>query len=421
MGANELRNLVESLMSNTSKTEEGISCPFCMIPQKQIISHIKKTHHTEMQENCRTENYEPELKKYLQKIKDQKKIKKMKKADPDFYAKRQQKYRMQQLLMNPTEFKRKRNTQKKECLARLSHLGKAKLAEYKKKWAKLNATRNKTFEASKKRFLQEIMYGPVFPCVCCNDLYFCHQVVPYDDKLQDKIRSQAKAAEMRNQKGKATDQDLLTQMKKVSILEEEEQEKWDEEEEKEKMKKEERERKEEEKKTERHQTEQDNQRIFEGAELEEEHDKVMNAFKLWMERTDNIINTLADCCEKALLPEQDAYHALLVRCGGMICSARNEAEAIWRLLADNMDNMETWTFEQMAYAKMLAERRDMHKTGQEYLHKLAQKILALLEDQQISQSQKRTLFGLMMQKWADKVLETFGDKCTCKVKLILVQ
>ena len=112
-------------MSNTSKTEEGISCPFCMIPQKQIISHIKKTHHTEMQENCRTEDYEPEMKKYLQKIKDQKKIKKMKKADPDFFAKRQQKYRMRQLLMNPTEFKRKSNTQVKECVARLSHQSKA--------------------------------------------------------------------------------------------------------------------------------------------------------------------------------------------------------------------------------------------------------------------------------------------------------
>ena len=42
MDVKELRNLVESLMSNTSNTDEGISCPFCMMPQKQIISHIKK-------------------------------------------------------------------------------------------------------------------------------------------------------------------------------------------------------------------------------------------------------------------------------------------------------------------------------------------------------------------------------------------
>ena len=138
-------------MSNTSRTDDGITCPFCMLPQKQIINHIKKNHHTEMQENCRTEDYEPELKRYLQKIKNQKKIKKKKEADPDYYAKRQQKYRMQQLLMNPTEFRRKNHTQKKECLARQGHQGKAKRVEYKKKWAMLNSVRNKTFEAAKKR------------------------------------------------------------------------------------------------------------------------------------------------------------------------------------------------------------------------------------------------------------------------------
>ena len=68
MDAKELHNLVESLMSKTSQTEDGISCPFCMMPQ--IISHIKKNHHSEMQENCRTEDYEPELKRYLKKIKE---------------------------------------------------------------------------------------------------------------------------------------------------------------------------------------------------------------------------------------------------------------------------------------------------------------------------------------------------------------
>ena len=83
MDAKELRNLVESLMSKTSQTEDGITCPFCMLPQKQIISHIKKTHHTEMQENCRTEDYEPELKRYLQKIRDEKRIKKKRNTKKD--------------------------------------------------------------------------------------------------------------------------------------------------------------------------------------------------------------------------------------------------------------------------------------------------------------------------------------------------
>ena len=74
------------------------------------------------------------------------------------------------------------------------------------------------------------------------------------------------------------------------------------------------------------------------------------------------------------------------------------------MLALNMDNMETWTFEQMSYAKMLAERRNAHKTSQEYLHKLAKRVLSLLEDHKINQSEKRTLFGLMMEKMADKLV-----------------
>ena len=126
--------------------------------------------------------------------------------------------------MNPTEFKRKSATQNKEYLARLSHQGKAKLVEYHKKWDRLNAARNKTFEAAKKRFQQEIKYGPIFPCECCHGMYFHHQVVPYNGKLERKIRTEAKAAQMRSTKEKATGQELLMQMKNISIHEEEEKE-----------------------------------------------------------------------------------------------------------------------------------------------------------------------------------------------------
>ena len=418
-------------MSNTSKTEEGISCPFCMIPQKQIISHIKRSHHTEMQENCKTEDYEPELKRYLRKIKDQKIIKKKKEADPDFFAKRQQKYRMQQLLMNPTEFRRKKNAQTKESLSRLSHLGKAKLVEYKNKWAKLNAARNKTFEAAKKRFHEEIMYGPIFPCVCCHGVYFRHQVVPYNEKLQDKTRAQAKAAEMRKANEKATEEDLLYKMKSFSIWEEEERKKWDEEGEKENTTREEGDEKEEEgKKTETRQKQQDHERVFEGAELEEEQDKIWNAFELWTERTYNITNTLEDCGKKVLLLKEDRSDSVVVVffescikfldfCEEAIWYVREAAQDKWSLLADNMNDMETWTFEQMLYAKKLAEERDEHKTPQEYLHKLTQKILALLEDQKINKAKMHYLLMLMLEKLRDKIMETFFGGCNCKVKLIL--
>ena len=70
---------------------------------------------------------------------------------------------------------------------------------------------------------------------------------------------------------------------------------------------------------------------------------------------------------------------------------------------------------------MLAERRDMHKTGQEYLHKLAQKILDLLEDQKINKSKMHYLLMLMLEKLRDKIMETFFGGCNCKVKLILFQ
>ena len=49
-------------------------------------------------------------------------------------------------------------------------------------------------------------------------MYFRHQVVPYNGKLERKIRTEAaKAAQMRNTKEKATGQELLMQMKNISI------------------------------------------------------------------------------------------------------------------------------------------------------------------------------------------------------------
>ena len=277
------------------------------------------------------------------------------------------------------------------------------------------------------------MYGPIFPCVCCHGVYFRHQVVPYTEKLQDKTRSQAKAAEMRKTKEKAADEDLLSKMKSFSIWEEDERKKWDEEGEKDNTAREEGEKKEEEgKKTELSQKEQDLERILEGSELEEEQDRIWNAYELWTERTDNIANTLEECCKKALLLKEDEGDSVVVGffeshiefldfCEEKIWHVREAARNKWSLLADNMNDMETWTFEQMLYAKKLAEARDKHKTPQEYLHKLAQKILDLLEDQKINKSKMHYLLMLMLEKLRDKIMETFFGGCNCKVKLILFQ
>jgi hypothetical protein len=42
-----------------------------------------------------------------------------------------------------------------------------------------------------KAFGREMMYGPIFPCVCCHCLYFKDQVVPFNP---DKIEAKAKQA-----------------------------------------------------------------------------------------------------------------------------------------------------------------------------------------------------------------------------------
>ena len=413
MGTNELRNLVESLMSNTSRTDDGITCPFCMLPQKQIINHIKKNHHTEMQENCRTEDYEPELKRYLQKIKDQKKIKKKKEADPDYYAKRQQKYRMQQLLMNPTEFRRKSATQNKEYLARLSHQGKARLVEYHKKWDRLNAARNKTFEAAKKRFHQEIKYGPIFPCVCCHGMYFRHQVVPYNGKLERKIRTEAKAAQMRNTKEKAAGEELVMQMKYISIHEEEEKEEKEEKEDKRNEEGKE-EGKEEERRTDKQLAQQDHQNMLDGNELEEEQDKVYNAFQLYMNRADNIIATFEECRQKAVDADDVVCFAILDASYDVALLARNQTLTAWSSIEDNMNN--PCSLEQMSHAKMLAEVREMKRTPQEDLLKLLQNLLDLMEDQDYYTPENQTLRNRMLEQIWEMTMKSFSG-CNCEVKI----
>ena len=45
-----------------------------------------------------------------------------------------------------------------------------------------------------KRFFQEILFGPVWECVCCRILTFWHNVVVYDEKRKAQIRRKADEA-----------------------------------------------------------------------------------------------------------------------------------------------------------------------------------------------------------------------------------
>ena len=229
MGQTELRSLIESLIPKANKTQDGsIICPFCHVPQKQISSHIKKDHDGQMQEHCKTkdsEEYMQELKRYLAALRREKCSADQKLLDPVEFkrkqASRREKCSADKKLLDPVEFKRKQAEKRKEYLKRLSDANKTREKEYHKKYDKVALIKSKTWEAAKKRFHQETLYGPVFECVCCRTMCFRHQVVPYTEQAQEKIRTKAKAAAERQMKDKNANllEDLLAKMSKVSVQE----------------------------------------------------------------------------------------------------------------------------------------------------------------------------------------------------------
>ena len=442
MKTGKLQLLVESLMPKANRTEDGFLCPFCEVPQKQIITHIKKNHNKEMLEHCLIEDskeYEQELKKHIQRIRTQEKEAKKKKADPEHYAKKKSIYRTQQQMKNPDEFKRKHREQNKEHLKRLSFLGKSKLKEYKKKWDRMNRLRNKTQEAAKRRFYQDILYGPVFPCVCCRTMCFRHQVVVYTEKVKESIRAKAKAAEVRNAKSKAdADQDLLLQMGGVSIHDarkkekdaKEEMKRGEEEKQAEEKTKEQeatKERKKEEgkskqgKNTTKQQSKETHSETMEGSELLDEQVKIFAAFKSSVKRTDKIIDTLADCRQKAADDDdEDAWDSCNFS-EDRLWENRQKTVATWDMLTDNMDNMEVWTWDQIQYAKKLAEFEEIQKESMELLHGLTLEILQLLEDPENRSEDEEDHLGNLLETLVFSILSRCGakSKCSCKVNMFI--
>ena len=47
-------------------------------------------------------------------------------------------------------------------------------------------------------FFKEILYGPIFPCVCCEGMYFRPQVVEFNKPNQAQIRKHADEAKIRD-------------------------------------------------------------------------------------------------------------------------------------------------------------------------------------------------------------------------------
>ena len=63
--------------------------------------------------------------------------------------------------------------------------------------------------------------------------------------------------------------------------------------------------------------------MLEGNELEEEQDKVCNAFQLYMKRTDNTIDTFEECRQKMVNFDDVVCHAILEANEDVAPEARN--------------------------------------------------------------------------------------------------
>ena len=218
---------------------------------------------------------------------------------------------------------------------------------------------------------------------------------------------------MRNTKEKATGQDLLMQMKNISIQEEEEKEEKEEKEDKRNEEGKE-EGKEEERRTDKQLAQQDHPDMLDGNELEEEQDKVYNAFQLYMNRADNIIDTFEECRQKAVDADDVVCFAILDASYDVALLVRNRTLTAWSSIADSMNN--PCSLEQMSHAKRLAEVREMKRTPQEDLQKLLQNLLTLLEDQDYNTPENHTLRNWMLEQIWEMTMKSFSG-CNCEVKI----
>ena len=400
MGQTELRRLIEALIPRTNKTQDGsIICPFCQAPQKQISSHIKKDHDGEMQERCKTkdsEEYKQELKRYLTALRKNRCI-----ADKK--------------LLDPVEFKRKQKANKKQYLKRLSDTNKTRLKEYKKKWDKMALIKSKTWEAAKKRFRQEILYGPSFECVCCRMMCFRHQVVPFSEQVQENIRAKAKAAAERQMKSQnaTLDDDLLAKIGKVSFNEEEQQNTRVESRSKSPSESESRGPEE--------SVSADSESDSTGSEeadLEgwEEETKLLASYHRWFERCDQIYDTLGKCQDEADALDLRKTSDKLAWCDDIFWAKRGGIMKTYDLMLENVLHMDDWTEEQERNARALSDGLDRDETNQKSLLELTMKILGLLKKGKKKAQAKRQHLAKMVEQLVDQIGKMFAT-CKCQASV----
>ena len=142
------------------------SCLLCKTQQKQIASHMKKMH-ADMFQNEELEGFQVLLKRFAK-------------------AAWNNKWTTKERERDPAEFKE--SIRKRVAKSRVK-LNKENPKEVKKRKKQENQARRGNGE---RKFKEENLAGPIFPCVCCHTLKFIHQTVLFTKEQAEKIDQKAR-------------------------------------------------------------------------------------------------------------------------------------------------------------------------------------------------------------------------------------
>jgi hypothetical protein len=182
----------ETVKITESKEEAGgYICPFCHTEQTRLPSHMMKCHKDEHED---MENLVEVFKKYVHNKRQAKSLAKKNDEDSENVKKFQRENKAKSLA--------KKNDEDSENVKTFQREKEAKSQAKKNQQAKSPA---EMFAASRQKYHEEIMYGPIFPCVCCHRLLFRSNVIEMTEATISAIRRKAEEARAR---GKRPDQQV---------------------------------------------------------------------------------------------------------------------------------------------------------------------------------------------------------------------
>ena len=256
--------------------------------------------------------------------------------------------------MNPEEFKRKQRDKQREYLKRRSTMSKEKLKEDQNRWKKRQTINSKTREPAIKRFRKETMYGPIFPCVCCDMLFFRHQVVPYTKELKIALLAKAKAKAKAYGEELKIDEEFLRKLEGCTI------------------------------KDVHPSTSEEGTSQGSGAEADaerlEDEEELLSSYLGWFSRVDQIIDNLADSrCLAREMGLERIWHTL-ENCEDNLWDFRAKVNNSMERMQDNLLFKKDWNEEQESYGKLMSDSLDRMKKGQDWMRKASKKILNKLSE-----------------------------------------